>query len=334
VNEAIASAPLRLSLAGGGTDLPEHYSRHGCHLLACAIPHRVRVTIRPHREARLVLPDGEETAPVVARLSPSLVRTALVSLGVDRAEVVVESGLPAGSGLGGSGALLVALVAATRAASAAVVDAAEAAQTGFAIERHDAARVVGCQDHWAAALGGVVRLRVSTDGVASARREPALEEGMTALMEGSLSLFQTPLRRSAADVLAVTVERLGSDAGARQSMQAIAGGVDAMGRAIATADAAALGALVEAHWAAKKRVNPGATTASIDRWLDLARAHGATGGKVIGAGRGGHLLVVHPRAAEPGVRAALAEEGMRLVPLGLERAGLLCGDEREPGSLE
>ncbi len=327
--EIIARAPLRISLAGGGSDLPEHYSQHGCELLAAAVDQHVEVRLAP---AAGVTVDDESllTTGGVADLPPSLTRCVLQHFGItSRISVRVRSSCPPGSGLGWSGALTVALIGAVSAWQGQRLSEQDVAATAFAVERHDYGSPVGQQDQWAAAVGGVLRLRIDQAGTVTAHREPALESALAALLDRGLLLFRTPLRRSAAAILGeqvsrLSVERPGASAAA---MAVITGLVEPFGRALADRNTAELGRLLHLHWQAKVRVSPAASTSAIDAWYRAARSAGAHGGKIIGAGGGGHLLLACPPDRLSAVVETMRQAGLHRVPVGLDRSGLVVDSD-------
>lgn len=322
-----ATAPLRLSLAGGGSDLPEHYRIHGGKLISAALDTRVEASVTGSDGGVVVDDDALVRVPRTADLPPSLVRCALQRFGVGRAVTVrVRSICPSGTGLGWSGALGVALVAALGAWSGAQVSPADAATLAFAMERNDLGRPVGQQDQWVAALGGAVRLTIAPSGEVDARRDPVLEGALAALLDRALLLFRTPIRRAAADLLARQAGRLrrssANPSTARAGMAAITDLVGPLDRAVRERRVADLGALLHEHWLAKVRLAPWVTNPEIDRWYAAARAAGAYGGKIVGAGGGGHLLVACAAERAVEVDAALRQAGLLRVPIGLDLAGV------------
>ncbi len=347
-----ACAPLRISLAGGGSDLPEYYARHGCHLLAAAVDLDVQVSVSSLADGVLVndqgaahgsaAPYGGKAAEVLgvaqvkraADLPPSLVRCALdcfrIGSGV---RVDIEATCPPGTGLGWSGALAVALAGGAAAWKGQPISPDEAAGIGFRMERAELGRPVGQQDHWVAALGGVTRLVISPSGQVTATREPMLEDALARMLDRTFLLFRTPIRRSAGDLLAHQARRLSGPARsgtAAAAMRVITGMVPAFESALLAGRESDLGALLHEHWTAKVRVSPMASNSMIDEWYLLARQVGAYGGKVVGAGGGGHLLVVCHTDRAHDVDAALGAAGLTRVPIRLRRHGLVVHSATPP----
>jgi D-glycero-alpha-D-manno-heptose-7-phosphate kinase len=289
------SAPLRLPLGGGGTDLPAYYTRRGGFLVAAAIADSVQVTIGAGRCG--------------GRRPDQFVSRALRLLGApEDLRVRVDSALPPGCGLGGSGALLVALAHALR-----LWRGEEApprrllAEEAFRIEREWMGRPVGKQDAYAAAYGGVLALRIDPDGNCRPRRL-RLERPVQRRLERSLLLADTGGRRDAASLLAAQ-ERAG---GARAGLEAL-DQIRSLGRRASAGLAAgrpeALGPLFRRHWEIKRRLPSTPSTPEAERILALAEAAGARGGKLIGAGGGGFVLL-DCGPARGAVERALAAAGV------------------------
>jgi len=319
----VSSAPVRLSLAGGSSDLPEYYREHGCELLAAALNRRVLVRLWPHRGI-LVRDQAEVSASRVADLPRTLLRCVLEHYRVDGdVRVEIDSDVSAGSGLGWSGALGVALVGAIAEYAGCPATPADAAALAFRLEREQLGRTVGQQDPWAAALGGVMRLTIDTDGTVRARREPELERCLAPMLDRSLLMFLTPLRRSSSSVLDVQLRRLRTDgtptAGA---MHLIAALVQPFEQGLRGSDVYRLGEVLHTHWTAKRAASPLASTGEVDDWYAMARGAGAVGGKIIGAGGGGYLLFACPEDRAADVTRVLTGAGLSRVPVALEPEGL------------
>ncbi|MCP3801921.1 hypothetical protein NLX83_21880 [Allokutzneria sp. A3M-2-11 16] len=321
------SAPMRLSLAGGGSDLPEHYERHGCRLLAVALTERVtvRVAAVPSRVTLRAL--GAVTSADSAReLSDPLVRATLEHFGVTRGiDIAVDSGVKPGSGLGGSGAFLVALTTAVSAFTGRSLEPPTAARIAFHIERERCGRPVGQQDHWAAACGGAIELSIAKDGTAVARQVPELGRAIASMLDRELLLLRTPITRSAAVPLAAQAKALRGSSGMRQ----IQGLLDKFRAAFLATDIARIGALLHEHWTAKRAISSSMSTAEIDRWYELVREHGAYGAKLVGAGGGGHLLVATEAGGADRIVAGLAPEGLVRVPIGTSDNGVTVSHSQE-----
>jgi D-glycero-alpha-D-manno-heptose-7-phosphate kinase len=297
------SAPLRLPLGGGGTDLPAYYSRRGGFLVAAAIADSVQVTLGPARPGR-----GDAGHRRGGGPPDPFVAQAMYLLGAPAAmEVRIESSVPPGSGLGGSGAVLVALAHALRVWRGEAAPRRLLAEEAFRIERERMGRPVGKQDAYAAAYGGVLALHIDPDGTCRPQRLK-LERRVARFLEDSLLLADTGGRRDAASILAAQ-ERAG---GARASLEAL-DRIRSLGRRASAGLAAgrpgALGPLFRRHWDIKRRLSSAPSTPEAERILAMAERAGARGGKLIGAGGGGFVLLECGRA-RGAVEGALAAAGV------------------------
>lgn len=310
------SAPLRLSLGGGGCDLPEFYRLHGADVLSVAVDRRITITVEP-----CASPPGPDADPRVRLLSERLPHPV---------RVTVDSPVPPGSGLGGSGALTVALVAAEavlRGADPGGLDPLAVGREAYRWERELLGEPVGFQDQMASAFGSVTRMRAAAHdgpGGTAARDDLAVErhEGLAAALDrmlgDSVRLFPTRQVRSAARQLAVFARNLA--AGEETSLPA---DTPAFAAAVARCDGAEFGRLMRRRWEHKVALNPTACWPEAAAAIDDALAHGATGAKVVGAGGGGWLMIAGPGGAMPAVagvlahRHALTEDTFHVEPTGI-----------------
>nr|CAA55762.1 lmbP [Streptomyces lincolnensis] len=320
------TAPLRLSLAGGGSDLPEHYERHGCRLLAVALTAHGALRLAEAPEGVTVRAFGTETRAEHASSHPDpLVRAALGYFGIDRGvHLTVESDVAPGSGLGGSGAFLVALATALSHLTGDPLTPAAAARAAFRIERALCGRPVGQQDHWTAASGAAIELRIAPDGTADARPDPELYEALGPLLDHRL-LPCAPPHTFRPTPLAAQARALRG----KRDMTHIQSLVDDVRKALVAADIARVGALLHEHWTAKRAVSDAMSTPEIDRWYAMVRDHGAYGAKLVGAGGGGHLLVATEAADADRLTTAMAAEGLTRVVVGTHPLGVTA--HREEG---
>jgi D-glycero-alpha-D-manno-heptose-7-phosphate kinase len=303
-----ASAPLRLPLGGGGTDLPWYASRRGRGglLVAAAIRNRVRVTLDTG--------DGRGRAAVDSRWLREALRLLGAPCGIS---VRLESDVPPGSGLGGSGAVLVALGHALARLRGRSCTARHLAEQAYRVEHDLMGRPVGRQDPYVAAYGGVIRLRIARDGATSVQRLRLASETLGAL-EGSLLLADTGERRSAAKSLGAQRRAASRGVGVLRTLDAIRTIGRRIARHLEEGRTTSLGDAFRQHWELKRTLCAGTSTAAAERCLRLALEAGALGGKLVGAGGGGFVLLdCGPQRLR--VRRALAASGFeaRRVRLGV-----------------
>jgi D-glycero-alpha-D-manno-heptose-7-phosphate kinase len=310
----VARAPLRIPLGGGGTDLPSYYSRFGGFFLSAAIDKYVYVTVnRPAADdlIRLKYSRSEEVRHV-DELQHDLVRASLNELQLDRnLEIASMADVPAGTGMGSSGSYLVALLIALHTLKRDHLPKWELAEQACHMEIDLAGHPVGKQDQYVAVWGGLNSFDVNCKGdvTVTALKIPsyALED-----LEHCLLLFNTGDTRTSDLIL--SEQKKDTESG-------IATVVDSLHRtkelgmaikeALEEGDLVAFGRLLHEHWVNKKARSTQISDARIDRIYDLARENGALGGKVIGAGGGGFLMLLAENGNLRQVREAISAEGLR-----------------------
>lgn len=312
-----ALAPLRISFVGGGTDFPHWFQDHGGAVMSATIDHFVKVRIQP-REDRQVrvrsvdlghlveyhLDEGPRYDGVLDLAKAAIARIG-VSSGVD---VSIASEAPAGSGLGGSSALVTAVAAGLAMLGDHRYSRDELARLCYAIEREDLGIAGGWQDQYAATFGGFNLIEFERDGVTIT---PVAVNGQAlARLHEGLLLCYTGAVRSSAGLIDAQIEmyRTGREE-TLLGMKQLAEMARPMRDAIASGDVEVLGGMLAEAFEAKRRMNPYITDHTpIEEMLSAARDAGATGGKICGAGGGGYLLV----ACSPRVRDDVAAELDRL----------------------
>jgi len=289
----IARSPLRISLGGGGTDLPSYYEQHTGFLVAAAITKYVYITLNETFAPGLLLKYSKlERAATPGEIQHPIIREAFALLGIqDRSlELTSIADIPAGTGLGSSGSFTTALLKVLNAWKKNLVHPAELAEQACEIELNRLHEPIGKQDQYIAAYGGLTCFKFLPGGKVEAWPLKVSEETLYNL-EDNLLLFFTGYSRSASSILkeqdskskaadAAMIENLHfvKDLGF-QSQQALeAGNLGEFAR------------LMDVHWQRKKQRSGNMSNPRINEWYDLAMASGATGGKLIGAGGGGFLM--------------------------------------------
>lgn len=305
----ISRVPLRMSLVGGGTDLPGFADRHGGLVLGTSIDQYVTVVCTERRAGtghRLCL-DGCEVVDSVEHATNPFARAALEWFGDSRALELVSFGdVPTGTGLGSSGAFAVALLGALRPG----LDAWRLADEACELEIGQLRRPVGRQDQYLSALGGLRMISIGPGRTVTSEVVTA-PAGTTERLARELLLFYTGVRRDAGSVLATHSKRLdGSDGEAdallRETKAIAADVIDAL----RDGDTGAVGSGLDRHWRLKRRLSGAVPLDQADVALHAAREAGATGGKLLGAGGGGFLLVHCPELCQPAVREAMTALGL------------------------
>lgn len=328
----VSRAPLRLSLGGGGTDLPSYYQRHGGFLVAAAMDRYVGMLVSPSLDGGYVLAHAEvERAACAEHIGHPLAREILLRHGPGQPlNISVASDVPAGTGLGSSGAFSVCLLSALALLAGGPSEPSTLAEAACAIEIGRLGAPVGKQDPYVAAHGGLASYTFEPDGTVEV--EPlTLPEGTEDRLVAGLLLFYTGGTRAAATVLA---DQDGRTRAGDPEMVANLHRTKELGYLsrdrLAAGDLEGFSELMHEHWMHKRQRSPGMTGPRVDRLYDAARAAGALGGKLVGAGGSGFLLVWSPAPAD--VRAAMAEEGAVELLFGFDRAGATAGRIGDQGT--
>lgn len=304
----ITRTPLRISLGGGGTDLPSYFREHGGVVVSAAIDKYIYIAMnRTFTDDYFIKYSELERTGSVAEIRHPLVREALQLHDVGPGlELVSLADIPAGTGLGSSGAFTVGLLRALYAFKREHVSANALAEQACHIEIDLLGRSVGKQDQYIAAFGGITCFEFCTDGRVHVAPLSISQDTLHDLEE-HLFLFFTGYSRDADVMLAD--QRKKTEAGDSTMIDNLAAIAD-IGRRIKEAlergDTLGFAALMHDHWQLKRQRTEGMSTTDTDRWYDLAMANGALGGKLVGAGAGGFLLFY---SAEPArLRETLARE--------------------------
>lgn len=320
----LARSPFRITLGGGGTDLPSYYTKHGGFILSAAINKYLYIYAnRPAADDYIrVKYSRYEQVDTPDEVQHDLVRPALKMLGfTEGIEIVSMGDIPAGTGLGSSSTYLVTLLSALYEMKRERVPVQVLAEQACHIEMNLAGHPVGKQDHYLAAFGGITLLNIDPDGRVHVS---PLDISLSTIEEfrSSVLLFYTGILRSANDIL---------QAQNRDTVQDEATVVDSLHRtkelglrvkeALEQGDLECFGQLLHEHWENKKRRSKRISNPKIDDWYELARANGAVGGKIMGAGGGGFFMFYCPNSKKTAVRKALTASGLRELPYDFDFEG-------------
>ncbi len=289
----ITRSPLRITLGGGGTDLPSYYRDHGGFLIAAAIDKYVYVTVmRPFTEGIYLKYSRLEHVGRIDEVQHPIIREALGMLGfrTPQVEITTLADIPSGTGLGSSGSFSTALLKALYAHRRRLLHPGELAELACEIEIERLGEPIGKQEQYIAAYGGLTCFTFNRDDTVNACPLNVSVDAMFEL-EDNLLLFFTGYSRSAGVILQdQKVRTEHSDA----EMLANLHYVKELGlrsrQALESGRTALLGELMHEHWEHKKRRSTGMSNPQIDEWYELGRRNGAIGGKLVGAGGGGFLL--------------------------------------------
>ncbi len=326
----ITRSPLRISLGGGGTDLPSYYRRFGGFLIAAAIDKYVCITLHHTFVPDLIIKYAKmERVSRVEDVQHPIIREALKLTGVDGQglELTSMADIPAGTGLGSSGSFTTALLKALHVHRKSPAPPRELAEQACHIEIDRLGEPIGKQDQYIAAFGGLTCFDFLPDGAVKAYPLAIAAETLYNL-EDNLLLFFTGFSRSASSILKDQDSRSKKD---DQGMIDNLHFTKDLGyqskEALEKGDLHGFAELMNVHWEHKKRRSGGMSNGQIDLWYQLARASGALGGKLIGAGGGGFLMFYAEDKMR--LRRALTKAGMREVRFRFDYEGtqvLLQGD--------
>ena len=325
----IARAPVRLSFAGGGTDLDAYYREHGGLVVSTTIDkyfyvfanlnggEAVQITSSDYRtffrqrRGEPILWDGDLSLP----------RAILHQFGIDSGiSLFLASEVPPETGLGSSSTVAVALAKALGTLTGLGLSKSDLAELASYIEIEKMGMPIGRQDQYAAAFGGLNAIRFSARGVDVESLN--LDPNVIRSLERRIMLFFTGASRSAATILkdqqAASGQANGPVVDSLHEIKALAEKtIDLFRRG----DLDSFGALLHESWQQKKRLAKGISNPRIDDWYNQARSRGALGGKIAGAGGGGFLMLYCPEDAQDNVTSLLESDGLVRMDFHFERGG-------------
>ena len=310
----IARSPLRISLGGGGTDLPSYYRDHGGFLIAAAIDKYVYVTVmRPFTPGIFLKYSKLEHVESADDVEHPIIREAVKIVGfrTPQIEVTTLADIPAGTGLGSSGSFTTALLKALYGHRKRLIHPGELAELACHIEIDRLNEPIGKQDQYIAAYGGITCF--TFNGNDSVEAEP-LKLDMETLfdLEDNLLLFFTGFSRGAGTILKdQKVRTHQNDADMLANLHFVKELGYRSKTLLETGKVSEFGALMHDHWEHKKKRSGGMSNPQIDEWYELGMRSGATGGKLVGAGGGGFLMFY--AADRNRLRHAMARAGLQEV---------------------
>jgi D-glycero-alpha-D-manno-heptose-7-phosphate kinase len=317
----ITRTPLRISIGGGGTDLPSYYRRFGGALISSAINKYIFISVnRTFRQDYQVKYSRFEQAARIDEIEHPIVREALRLHEMPPAlEIVSLADIPAGTGLGSSGTFTVGLIRALHAMKRQHVTAEEVAREACHIEMDVLKQSVGKQDQYIASYGGIVHFEFLPDETVKATPLKLSAQTLSELEEGLL-LFFTGYSRAAAEILADQDKRTaGGDAAMIDNLHYIKDLGGRIKAALEAGETERFGRLMHEHWEVKQKRSSNMSNSAVNRWYEVGRDAGAVGGKMVGAGGGGFLLFYC--ADRSRLRAAMTREGLTEVPFKFDHDG-------------
>lgn len=314
----ISRTPLRISFVGGGSDVRAFYQHGVGAVVSAAIDKCVYVLVNPRFDAKIrVSYSGHEMVDSVDEIRHAIIREALTLTGITQGiEVAYVSDVPLrNTGLGSSSALAVGVLNALHAYRGERVGSEQLAAEACAIEIERLGAPIGKQDQYAAACGGLNHIRFYPDERVEVR-PIAIDQKTREDFERHLLLFYTGMETESHAVLEEQQSRTDVNRPMLEKLVALA---DEASVALVREGAASLGAMLAENWELKRRLASRISNDRIDRYYAAARSAGASGGKLLGAGGGGFLLIHCAPEKQDAVRSALTD--LREVPFRFTDSG-------------
>ncbi len=316
----IVRSPVRISFGGGGTDLPAYYEKYGGAILSTSI-NKYFYTILSKREDDYIQIISSDLRAVESwsNLAQMEVRGTKLELplavlqSLNRhisVNLFLASEIPPGTGLGSSATVCVNLLKALNTYLRVSMSKHELAERAFEIARNVLGKPVGKQDEYASAVGGLNFLRIETNGEVHVEPLDVVQE-IRAELNQNLMLFFTGTARDSGTILREQEKSSQHEGAAVTALHEIRWLAERMRKAILSGDLNRFGMLLDDAWRAKKCVSSKISSPAIDDLYELAKSHGALGGKITGAGGGGFLLLYCEKIYQQAIREAFA---MRSVP--------------------
>ncbi|MDG6964956.1 MAG: galactokinase [Nitrososphaerota archaeon] len=306
----ITRTPFRLSLGGGGTDLPSYYTQRGGFFVSGAVDKYVHVAVNPRFEQDSIRVSYSKTEIVddASKLEHPLVREGLDVVGIKKGiEIVSVADAPAATGLGSSGSFCVGLLRALHAYLQEEASSQFVAEEACNIAMNRLKEPSGKQDEYVAACGGIKSYEIDVDG--EVRVQPLkLTINNLAELEANILMFYTGITRSSSSVLSKQKTAIEKD-GATAKMDRIKEIGYKVRDALASGNLTRFGELLDEHWKVKRGIVSAMSNDKIDHWYKVAKENGALGAKLGGAGGGGFLMLYSENGRSK-LRAAMAKEGL------------------------
>jgi D-glycero-alpha-D-manno-heptose-7-phosphate kinase len=309
-----------MSFVGGGSDLPSYYERFSGAVVSTAITKYVYININAKFDQNIrVSYSKTEDVKAPNEVKHELVRACLNLVGIDGGiEIACMADIPKGTGLGSSSSFTTALLHGLYAYRGQYASAARLAQEACRIELDICNSPIGKQDQYAAAFGGFNFIEFCRDGCVNVSPVICKQETIQEIEESILMLY-TGRTRSANELLAKQSERSASNAATQEMLHKMVGLAHDLYRELQNNNHAVFGEILHENWLLKRKLTEGVSDAMIDEWYEQARRAGALGGKILGAGAGGFLMLFAPKKRHEAILHALP--GLRNVPVGFDKFG-------------
>ena len=327
-----AKAPLRISFAGGGTDVPPFPEREGGSVLSSTINRYAWGTLRPRDDGQICINSLDfgvslsyaSRADLTYDGELDLAKAAIKRMAGDQAvgyDLYLHTDAPPGSGLGSSSAMMVALVGLLKEFHGLPLTDYEVAELAYEIERVDLGIKGGMQDQYAAAFGGFNFIEFMADRVVV--NQLKVSRDIINELEYNLLIGNTGKLRLSSHIIDDQVRRYEEgDADANAALREIKALATEMKNALLHRKLDEFGRLLDLEWQHKRRMSPRISSPELDDLYATALKEGAIGGKITGAGGGGYMLLYCRFDRKPAIREKLAAMGVQMGEVSLEPLGL------------
>ncbi len=318
----VCKTPLRLTLGGGGTDLPSYSSEYGGFVVTSAIRKYIYLVVnRRFEESVRASYSVTEVAHPISEIKHPVIRESLKLLNIrGNLEIISSAEVPAKTGLGSSSCFTVGLLHALHTYKDQQLSRQELAEEACHVQMGILGEPCGYQDTFISAFGGFICLDIQKNGCVSVSHLCIPDETVREL-EHSLLFFYTGINRSSTEVLQDQIANLQkSGSKALDAMHIVKDIGYQVKRALENGNITEFGRLQNEHWLVKKATSGAISNSLIDHWYDLGMKNGALGGKLMGAGAGGFLMFCCENGRDK-IRKAMAKEGLREIVFEFEPEG-------------
>ncbi len=304
----ITRTPFRVSLCGGGSDLPSFYEKHGGCVISTTINKYMYITAHPSFQGDSTVLKYSKTENVkdIDKIEHPIFKQCLKDLNVDGVEITSIADIPQGTGLGSSSSFTVGLLNTLACYKREFVSKEEIANKACEVEIEELGNMIGKQDQYAAAYGGLNYYQFNKDG--SVYVEPILmnKEAFHKLEENLIMMYVGGVH-SASSILKEQSKNVGTLGDKERNLQKMCELTHKLKKELEQGNVDVLGEILHESWMLKKTLASGISNPNIDKWYDIAIKNGAIGGKLLGAGGGGFLLFYVPKENKQKVIDSLSE---------------------------
>ncbi len=319
----ISKTPLRLSLAGGGTDLPEYYEKYGSHIITSAINKDIYIFLKEWFDPAIRLSYSKtEIVDNVEKIKHPVIREVFKYFKLkSHLEMAILADLPAGTGMGSSGSFAVGLVNIISNFKGKKQTPKKLAELAFHFQRNILHEAGGKQDQYAASFGGIISMKINKKGIVNVQKLKVNPEFIKKTESRILCVY-SGMQRSASKIQTKYSKSISAEKGdIIDSLHKIKKISTSIQSCLLNERLEDIGELFEEHWNLKKNISNEITNTKINKWHDLALASGAIGGKMLGAGGGGYMLFFCKERKRDSVKQALNKAGLSAIPIKFNSSG-------------